>query len=230
MRRRLLAVIAASLSLIGSSMAAAAGAASSAFDPALGYDSPRASVSNEDWSRLVSQQVAACLLRKHPAAVLKAIREEPWEPNASRTLADALDPNCLGTAEVVMPPDLFRGALYQLLYREHFASKAPTLPPAPPSDFTAAMTSNLTEEAKAQLALRQFGDCVVRRDLADANTLILTVPGSDQENNALAALMPHLSACLSAGMRWTLTRGSISGLLSEVIYREATAADGEARK
>jgi hypothetical protein len=82
----------------------------------------------------------------------------------------------------------------------------------------------LTDDAKTEIALRQFGDCVVRSDLGDSLALIRSSPGSAYETYALNALMPHFSACIVRGSKWTLNRSTVTAILSEVIYREAAAA------
>lgn len=190
---------------------------------------PSGTLSPEDRARLLTQRFAACSIKAHRTAVLKAIEPEPWQSGALQLLQNSVDAKCLARGELQIPPDLLRGAFYQELYREKFHSSLPALPAAA-LDFAGAATSNLADDAKTQVALRQFGDCVARRDLNDAHVLILATPGSEQETFALTALMPHFGACLVRGSKWTLNRSSVSAILSEVIYREASAAPEAARK
>lgn len=186
---------------------------------------PTGSMSQEDRARLLAQRFAACSIKAHRGAVLKAIQPEPWQSDARRQLENAVDEKCLARGALEMPSNLLRGAFYQQLYRERFGSRPPNLPPAA-IDFTGSSGGNLTDEAKTEVALRQFGDCVARRDLNDAHVLILSIPGSEQETAALTALMPHFGACLVQGSKWTLNRSSVSAILSEVVYREAVAPSG----
>lgn len=188
-----------------------------------------ASMTKEDAARLQVERVAACVVKEHRTMVLKGIQREPWEPAARHMLENALDAKCLGNAALVMPPDFLRGAYYQELYRERFATMPPTLFPAP-IGFIDKTSRTLTEEAKTQIALREFGDCVARRDLSDAHALILALPGGAQETDALTALMPQFSACLVQGSKWSLDKSTISAILSEVVYREAVPSTGEVPK
>jgi hypothetical protein len=184
---------------------------------------PESYASKEDRARIVTQRFAACMIKLRRAAIVRAIEPEPWQPEARRKLATTTDSRCLERGELVMAPALLRGAYYQQLYQLDFASRRPILPPTA-IDFTAASTGALTDEAKTEIALRQFGDCVARSDPGDSVALILSTPGTAEETNALGALMPHFGGCLVRGSKWTLNRSSVTAILSEVVYREATSA------
>jgi hypothetical protein len=187
---------------------------------------PVGSMSPQDKARIVTQRLAACLIKEHRGAALKAIQPEQWQPHAGQMLVDVVDNRCLDRGELAIPPNLLRGALYQQFYRERFLSAPPVLPPQP-IDFTADANANLNEEAKTDIALIQFGDCVARRDISDAHALVLATPGSAQESSAVSNLLPHFSACLVQGSKWTLNRSSASAVLSEVLYREGVAGMGK---
>jgi hypothetical protein len=120
---------------------------------------------------------------------------------------------------------LLRGAFYELFYRERFGSEPPVLPPAP-IDFAAQNAGTLSDEARTDIALRQFGDCVARRDIQDSHALVLSTPGRPEETAAVKALAPHFGACVVQGSKWTLNRSSVSAILAEVLYREGVAAQG----
>ena len=187
------------------------------------------SLTEEDAQRLQAQRVAACVVRAHKALVLRGVQLDAWNPASRHTLEDALDARCLGNSRLVMPPDSLRGAYYQQLYRERFATAAPTLTQAP-IDFVGKSSGNLSQEAKTEVALLQFGDCVARRDLGDTHALLLTLPGTEQETQVLQALMPQFRACLVQGSKWTLDKRTISAVLSEVVYREAASPTGASPK
>ena len=187
---------------------------------------PTYAMSEQDKARVVTQDLAACLIKLHRSSVLKAIQENPWQDGARKTLVSVVDNRCLDEGELAVPPSLMRGAFYLQLYRERFSAAAPALP-ATAVDFIATKSANSTEEAKNGIALLEFGDCVARRDLNDARAFVLSMPGSPTEDAALNALMPHFSACLVQGSKWTLNRSSVSAVLSEVLYREGMAAAGK---
>jgi hypothetical protein len=176
-----------------------------------------------DKARLVTMRFAACMIKAHRTAVLKVIEPEPWQDGADRKLVRIVDEQCLEEGELSMPTNLLRGALYQVLYREKFPSAPPPLP-ATPIDFTAGERASLSEEARTEVALRQFGDCVARRDAQNAHALIVSAPGSNKETAAINALAPHFSPCVIQGAKWTLDRASVTAILSEVLYREGIAA------
>jgi hypothetical protein len=134
-------------------------------------------------------------------------------------LRSVVDDRCLEEGALAIPPNLMRGAFYQYLYRETYASAPPALP-AVAADFDASKIANLNDDAKIEVAIRQFGDCVARIDRSDAHAFVIASPGSSAEDAALNALAPHLGACLPQGSKWTLNRSSLGAVLSEVLYRE----------
>jgi hypothetical protein len=182
-------------------------------------------MSQQDKARIVTLRLAACLIKDHRGAVLNAIKREPWEQDAGRLLVSVVDDRCLDRGELAIPPSLLRGAFFEVFYRERFASGPPVLPPAP-LDFTAQSGGVLSDEAKTDIALRQFGDCVARRDIKDSHALLLSMAGTKEESTAVNALLPHFSACVIQGSKWSLNRSSVSAILSEVLYREGIAAEG----
>ncbi|HEV2596659.1 MAG TPA: hypothetical protein VGU01_15820 [Sphingomicrobium sp.] len=230
MRNQFLAILVAATAIVSSAAGASrpnephSSGAAPFVPPAVSYTE---SMTEDDAARLQQERVAACVVKARRGMVLKALQRDPWEPAARHMLENALDAKCLDNIQMVMPPDLLRGAYYQELYRERFGARAPALAPAP-IDFRGKPGGKMTKDATVEIALREFGDCVVRRDLSDAQALILSLPGDPQETDALAALMPQFNACLVRGSQWTLDRGLISAILSEVVYREAVASNGEA--
>ena len=184
---------------------------------------PTGSMSQQDKARILTLRLAACLIKEHGGAVLNAIKPEPWEQDAGRKLVSVVDDRCLDRGELAMPPSLLRGAFFDVFYRERFGSGPPQLPPAP-IDFAAQNAGTLSDEAKTDIALRQFGDCVARRDIQNSHALVLSTPGSKEETAAVSALVPHFGACVVQGSKWTLNRSTVSAILAEVLYREGVAA------
>ena len=188
---------------------------------------PTGRISQQDKARIVAVRFAACLIKARRSAVLNAIKPEPWERDAGRMLVNVVDEQCLERGELAFPPNLLRGAFYQVLYREKFSSGPPALPLAA-IDFSAGGGGHLTDDAKTDIALRQFGDCVARRDIKNAHALVLSTAGSYAETDAVNALVPDFSACLVQGSKWTLNRSSVAAILSEVLYREGVSAQEQA--
>jgi hypothetical protein len=184
---------------------------------------PTGSYSADDKARIVTQRFAACEIKAHRGAVLKAIQLEAWDANAGKLLAEVVNINCLDGGSLTMPAPLLRGIFYQLLYQEKFAANVPTLPETP-LQIDAGDLSNMKDEQKTAIATQQFGDCVVRRDPQNSHALVMATPGSDAETAAVQALMPDFSSCVTRGATWKLNRSTVSAIISEVLYREASAA------
>lgn len=190
---------------------------------------PTGPMSKQDKARIATLRFAECLIKSRRAAALSAIALDPWDANATGKLTSIADARCLELGELAMPASLLRGAFYQVLYREKFWSGQPALPPVA-IDFAATAGANATDDVKTEIALRQFGDCVVRRDLEDAHALLLSTPGTKAETIAVEGLMPHFAPCVIQGAKWTLNRANVTAILSEVLYRDGTAARQQASK
>jgi hypothetical protein len=184
---------------------------------------PTGPKSAEDKARVATQQLAGCLIKLHRGSVVKALQEEPWQDGAEKMLRSVVDDRCLEAGELAIPVSLMRGAYYQQLYRQTYTSAPPPLP-ATFGDFGVTNVAGLPDEAKAEIAIRQFGDCVARSDPNDAHAFIISAPGSRSEDTALNALVPHLGGCLTKGSSWTMNRSSLAAVLSEVLYREGAAS------
>jgi hypothetical protein len=177
----------------------------------------------QDNARLTLSQFARCVMQKQRSPAIQAIKLPPWAADERKALVAIADDRCLANGELTIPPDLLRGAMFQELYRERYASGPPALP-AVPIDFTDGEKAPLPPEAAVEVAMRQFGDCVARRDVADSHALVLAGPGSQQEKDAINKLLPHFSACLVQGAKWQITKSVISTLMAEVLYRDGAAA------
>jgi len=186
---------------------------------------PTGPKSPQDKARTATEDLAVCLIKRNRGAVIKAIQQEPWAEGAEKMLRSVVEDRCLESGELAIPTSLMRGAFYQQLYRETYATRLPTIPPTP-GELVAPSEANLSDEGKAQIAVRQFADCVARSDLADAHAFVMATPGSAQEDAALSALVPHLGGCLTRGSNWSLNRSTLGAALSEVLYREAAQAAG----
>lgn len=190
---------------------------------------PTGAVSEQDKARIVGLRFAACMIKARRKAVAEAIASKPWDTDAGRKLTRAADPRCLEYGELAMPGKLLRGAFYQILYREKYSSGPPKLPEVA-IDFTDGDQGTLTDDAKTDIALRQFGDCVARRDIWNAHLLVISTPGSSNETWAVEELTPDFSACVVQGAKWTLNRSTVAAILSEVLYREGAVAQASAGK
>jgi hypothetical protein len=141
-----------------------------------------------------------------------------------RDVATELDmTQCLdgevGPGELELGMELQPTALRDLLAEEDYLAKnhlPPQLPAnAQPGQFIPAATDNHISTAQA---LASFSDCTIRNDLHDADALLRTTPGTDEERHAAAALAPSLGSCLTSGQQVALTPGRIRGLIAYALW------------
>lgn len=97
--------------------------------------------------------------------------------------------------------------------------KAPVLPAAPavPPLLQARYVSTGDALTRAQ-GMVAFTDCVVLKNVAQADALLRTMPGSKEELAAAKALAPSLGGCLVAGQKATLTATGIRAFMAYAMW------------
>jgi hypothetical protein len=68
-------------------------------------------------------------------------------------------------------------------------------------------------------AVDEMGACMADTDPAGIVALIRTTPGTSDESNALGALSPALTKCLSAGTRLDASRSALRAALADALYQ-----------
>jgi hypothetical protein len=177
----------------------------------------------QDKARETLDRFAECEMRLRQASIERAIQLTPWRKVESDALRSLADERCLAAGELAIPPALLRGAFFTALYRERFSNGPPSLP-ATPIDFSDGSPNASDNDARTAMALRQFGDCVARRDIADAHAFVLSRAGTSQEATAMQGLVPHLRPCVVQGSTWQLNKSVLTATLAEVLYREGVAS------
>lgn len=127
--------------------------------------------------------------------------------------------NEAGVNESELGMKLSAGVLRDLLAEEDYLAKN-SIAPQLAADVPALEASPISfgaQYATAQ-ALMQFGDCAVRKDVADADALLRTMPASDAEHAKAASLAPALGGCLTAGQQMSLNPASIRGLVAQAMW------------
>ena len=71
---------------------------------------------------------------------------------------------------------------------------------------------------RKQIALRQFGDCVVGLAPAQALRLVQSAAGSSDEAAAIDALRPSLNDCLAPRQNFTVKRADLRLIVAEPLY------------
>jgi hypothetical protein len=185
--------------------------------PEGGEDSADAQQVLNDFSR--------CVVLRNRRGVERFLALSPGSPGWSRAGSRIATSDCLLNGELRFQPPMFRGALYEALYRVQFGSRPlPDLTAAPPVNYAGADVASLNEVQRGWVALQSFGDCVVRGAPLAARTLVLSAVGTPEERRAFAAVMPALGPCLVAGVELRFSRPVLRGLISESLYRLTAAA------
>ncbi len=98
--------------------------------------------------------------------------------------------------------------------------------PKPGKKYTKAELTALGEyRARSinDIAIIDYGECVVRADPYGAKTLLATRISSEEEGTALRAMMPALSGCLNQGQKFGASRLILRGTVALGYYRLANA-------
>lgn len=186
----------------------------------LAVSAPAAASESADATRGTFLQYAQCTLDVRGERVAQAVSYFPDSREEMRALQALPANECVKYASSTFSTRLFRGALYTAMYQARFASGAPALVAVKP-DFAEGSGPRITSEQQAMVQLRDFADCVVRRDSANAHAAVMGPVGSDAEREAFAALQPTMGACMVRGQNVAFSKPVIVGLLAEVMYREA---------
>jgi hypothetical protein len=93
---------------------------------------------------------------------------------------------------------------------------APQLP-ATPGPVQAKFVSIGDTLTRAQ-GMVNFTDCTILKDVAHADALLRTMPGSTAERSAASALAPALGGCLVKGQQISLSPGGIRGFVAYAMW------------
>lgn len=187
-------------------------------------DIPTNAMSEADRSRVAIMAFGQCVVLSQRSAVERVLALPPFDKATNRKLANLATSDCLRNGEISMPEAIMRGAVYRALYVADFGKAQPALPPAPIDYWQDVGGVSADAAAQEYVGLHQFGDCVVRRDPEHSRKFILSTVGSNGENAALAALVPELGPCVSAGSKLTFSKIMLTSALAEALYRESRAA------
>lgn len=186
--------------------------------------------SEEAEAQRVMLTYAACIVRRRRDGVVRFLAE-PSGTDESRRLGDriAID-DCLVDGELRFNASLFRGALYEALYKKDYSARP--LPASfagvPPIRYSAKDPATLTGRARSWLALNEFADCVVRATPGAVRALIASEVTSAAEAAAFRQVQPALGGCLTSGVELSFSRPVLRGLIAESLYRLTAAASAPA--
>jgi len=118
-----------------------------------------------------------------------------------------------------------RAALADAALKAKLARRKPDLTAASDKGWSLPLVSGSvagSDYDATSVGMRQFGDCVVRKEPQAALDLVRSPVGSKEENAAIAALSPSLSGCITAGQNVRLKRDNLRLLLAEPLYHVIT--------
>lgn len=180
-------------------------------------------MSDQTRARATAVEFGECVVGRFRAKATAAVKPFPNSPEEARALRGVAEPECLNGGRLKMAGPVMRGAIYIALYRHAFGNAAPAMIAQAP-DFSEGAGQPSGTAAEQAVALRQFGDCVARRDPANTRAVVLAPVGSAAENAGYAALAPQFNACVPQGANLTFTKALLGGLFAEILYREAASA------
>jgi hypothetical protein len=184
---------------------------------------PDEGVFTGDAARAISDKFAACAVKRHGPAVIKALRMERDTPEQYKALRRFLDAECWGgnglesqstgnDVEMTTNPVAFRGALAKAVIKQNFSRH--------PEPFSA----DPVVAAGLHAVNIKFADCVVRRDPGTALQAVVAAAGTSAEGSALAALNPQMSQCLPPGVTLSFNKGTLVAYLAEAYFLEVEAS------
>jgi hypothetical protein len=178
-------------------------------------------------ARLISRQFAECSVKRGRRIAERYLAAPIGSADQARLQRQVLVDDCLGAGELSLPLEVIRGALFEQLYLfDYKAAPAPDLATVAAIDYTIGYSSPVTAQAGNGIALAQFGDCVARADTENARNLLVNLPDSRGETEAVHSLMNHLGACIPRGQKISFSRSVLRAAIAEGLYRLARAADG----
>ena len=201
-------------------------------------------------TRRLLHSYGACVVKRQEARAAQAIVANITNSELIRRYGSLIDGTCLpprkgSMLQVRFQGDQYRYALADALVRKQFAATpAPVLdtvprlqhrdPGTPPARVNAK--GKRLKERQYQSALRDFeaeqaysylsryGECVVRVNPAAARDLLLSEPGTAQENQRFAALRIPFGTCLPEDQKLSLGKQALRGTIAINYYRLARAA------
>ncbi|MGN6278132.1 MAG: hypothetical protein ACTHM8_05365 [Sphingomonas sp.] len=177
-------------------------------------------------ARVTLSKFMRCVMNRHEYKILPllerpvgALREPNW--------AALADDDCLEVSgSLKFAPMLMRGEIYNILYRKEFGGTQPvtSFAGAPQINYPFAdpvpSDSKDANTYKLEMAL---GDCTARAQPEEARSLVMSDVESSEEQSAVQALVPAISACLPKGQTLNMNKSTIRAFVAESLYRLTVA-------
>lgn len=178
---------------------------------------PSSVQSDAERARITMARYAECVVRGSRARVDQYLQTFPGTAVAREQGVKLAADTCLSTGGLTFREPLLRAQIYQVLYRRDFRDGAAVnISAVPQIDYGIGRPPQGFDQA---VALRNFGDCVVRANPDQARALVLSNPTSNGETKAFQALMPFFSGCLPKDSTVEFSKSVLRGIVGETLYR-----------
>ena len=169
--------------------------------------------------------------REPVARFLRVIPGSDGFGDAGRKAADLTCLNAAATRRgavltMRLQPATFRGALFPALYRRDYRKAGPVsgIATSPPLSLAAEFDGDAATIPPEYVAGRTLGDCVVRAAVQPSHDLMLSKPGSPEEDAAVTQIAPALEGCVTQGQTVRFNRIALRSYVGESLYKLSAAA------
>lgn len=176
------------------------------------------SMSDATKARVMLARYATCIVQYRQAATVDYLAAYPFSKTATAAEKKLANSNCLSEGKLSFNSDGLRGALFTALYIRDFSNEVPVLQ-AQPIDFKADTGGDSSDDAKKYIVMRELGECLIRKEPAQARRLVLGPVGSDNESMAFRSLAPLLGECLPSNITTKIDKSGLIQIVAEVLYR-----------
>jgi hypothetical protein len=192
-------------------------------DPVQIPESPSMSIA--DRARTAMYRYAECAVDNSRVRVESYLETFPGSEAAFKAANNLSIDNCLSTGEMRFSESLFRGGVYDVLYRKKFQKDGPRdLSAVPAIDYSVGSDVKVSGDAQSKIALRQIADCTVRKAPDASRALILSAVASNAEANAFGQIAPSMGPCVFEGSKLTFSKSVFRGVIGEALYRLSVGA------
>ena len=173
--------------------------------------------------RTVLNDMASCTIERFRPGVMITVSHVPVSKVEYYDVKRLLRARCLelaGYDRLVLTPAEFRGAAYIILYREKYPQFSPDLV-TDRVDFTYGIQPPYPSEFQLAIGLRELADCLSRSSKVEARAAVMAIPGSKADDAAYQVLDKRAAICLKQKGRMKIDRAIMTGIIAEVLYRQA---------
>lgn len=184
-----------------------------------------------DEARQTMRIYTTCLVKRSQAGkprerLVRFLATPSGAPNSRDAATAVTTPDCLSAAgsattyvsQLSFQPTLLRGEVFRALYLQGAGDRPGQAIGA--GELMAGWAGADDDAAP----MRDFGNCVVAQDAANADAAIRGKVSSEAETAAYRALAPAMARCVTGGSRLTFSRAVLEAVLSEALYRRAVGA------